>query len=359
MLRFHSDKGADDTDREVAVQQLTFVEAGTVEWRDVPAPELTDPGGALVRPLAVSRCDLDLPMVAAGLFPGPFGVGHEIAAEVVEVGPEVTGLAPGDRVLVPFQVSCGGCVACAGSRFGACHEFRAPVGGAFGFGEAGGGHGGGVSDLLAIPAADHLLVAAPDGVDPAVLCTLVDNVCDGYRTVAGPLAAMPGEEVLVVGGAGASVGLYSVAAALALGSGRVRYVDRDPGNCAAAERLGAEVTQLDGPWPRSFERALVTIENTMDPDGLLCALRSTDDYGWCTSVAIHFGETTPVPLLQMYTHGITLHASRADSRRLLPEVIELVAAGRLDPTAVPTTLAAWDAAAEAWLEPATKLVVTR
>ena len=68
------------------MQQLTFVEAGTVEWRDVPAPELTDPGGALVRPLAVSRCDLDLPMVAAGLFPGPFGVGHEIAAEVVEVG---------------------------------------------------------------------------------------------------------------------------------------------------------------------------------------------------------------------------------------------------------------------------------
>jgi alcohol dehydrogenase len=341
------------------VQQLTFVEAGTVEWREVPAPALRDPGAALVRPLAVSRCDLDLPMAAAGIFPGPFAVGHEIAAEVVEVGAEVTRLRPGDRVLVPFQVSCGGCVACRGDRFGACHEFRAQVGGAFGFGEAGGGHGGGVADLLEVPAADHLLVPAPDGVDPSVLCTLVDNVCDGYRTVAGPLAAMPGAEVLVVGGAGNSVGLYSVAAAVALGSERVRFVDRDADLCAAAERLGAEVTRLDGPWPRSFDRALVTIENTMDPDGLACAIRSTDDYGWCTSIAIHFGQTTPMPLLHMYTRGITFHASRADSRRLLPEVIELVGSGRLDPTAVPTTVVPWADAAEAWLEPATKLVVAR
>jgi threonine dehydrogenase-like Zn-dependent dehydrogenase len=103
----------------------------------------------------------------------------------------------------------------------------------------------------------------------------------------------------------------------------------------------------------------VTIENTMDPEGLACTLRSTDDYGFCTSIAIHFGDTTPVPLLHMYTKGITLHASRADSRRLLPQVLDLVAAGRLDPTAVPTTVAAWDDAAEAWLEPAVKLVVAR
>jgi threonine dehydrogenase-like Zn-dependent dehydrogenase len=341
------------------MQQLTFVEAGVVEWREVPAPELTDPRAALIRPLAVARCDLDQPMAAAGIFPGPFGVGHETVGEVVEVGAEVEEIAVGRRVLVPFQVSCGACVACQGRRFGACHDFRAPVGGAFGFGEAGGGHGGGVSDFLMVPAADHLLVPAPDGVDPKVLCTLVDNVVDGYRTVAGPLADNPGAEVLVVGGAAPSVGFYAVAAAIALGSERVRYVDSDPARAAAAERLGGEVTLHDGDWPRSFERAPITIENTMDPDGLACTLRSTDDYGFCTSVAIHFGETTPVPLLHMYTKGITLHLSRADSRRFLPEVIDLVAAGRLDPSAVPTTVAAWDDAAEAWLEPAVKLVVAR
>jgi threonine dehydrogenase-like Zn-dependent dehydrogenase len=341
------------------MRQLTFVEAGVLEWREVAAPRLTDPHAALVRPLAVARCDLDLPMAAAGIFPGPFGVGHEIAAEVVAVGDEVVDIEPGRLVLVPFQVSCGACVACDGRRFGACHTFRAPAGGAFGFGEAGGGHGGGVADLLLVPAADHLIVPAPEGIDPTVLCTLTDNVVDGYRTVAGPLAAYPGADVLVVGGAASSVGLYAVAAALALGSERVRYVDTDQARCAAAQQLGAEAIEHSGPWPRSFDRALVTIENTKDPDGLACTLRSTDDYGYCTTVAIHFGETTPLPLLHMYTKGITLHASRADSRRLLPEVIELVASGRLDPTGVQSTVVPWADAAEAWLEPALKLVVAR
>ena len=256
-------------------------------------------------------------------------------------------------------MSCGRCVACADRRYGACRTYRASVGGAFGFGPAGGGHGGGLSDLLLVPAADHLLIPAPDGIDPEVLCTLVDNGVDGYRTVAGQLAAAPQADVLVVGGAASSVGLYAVAAAVALGARRVRYVDRDAAQCEAAARLGADAQLQEGPWPRSFERAAVTVENTMEPDGLACTLRSTDDYGYCTSVAIHFAEMTPLPLLHMYTKGITLHLSRADSRRFLPEVINLVASGRLDPSAIPTRVVGWDDAADAWLQPAVKLVVSR
>jgi threonine dehydrogenase-like Zn-dependent dehydrogenase len=330
-----------------------------VQWREVPDPVLSDPAGALVAPLAVARCDLDQPMAAQGLFPGPFGVGHETVGEVVEVGPEVTAIHVGQRVLVPYQVSCGHCAACADHRYGACHTYRASVGGAFGFGPAGGGHGGGVSDLLLVPAADHLLVPAPDDIAPEILCTLVDNGVDGYRTVAGQLAAAPQAEVLVVGGAASSVGLYAVAAAVALGAGRVRYIDRDPAQCAAAARLGADAQLHEGPWPRSFERSAVTVENTMETDGLACALRSTDDYGFCTSVAIHFAETTPLPLLHMYTKGITLHVSRADSRRFLPAVLDLVTSGRLDPSLVPTRVVSWDDADQEWLEPAVKLVVSR
>jgi len=341
------------------VRQLTYVEVGVVRWREVPDPVLADPLGALVAPLAVARCDLDLPMAAQGLFPGPFGVGHETVGEVVDVGREVTRVRVGQRVLVPYQVSCGACAACADHRYGACHTYRAPVGGAFGFGPAGGGHGGGGSDLLLVPAADHLLVPAPDGIAPEILCTLVDNGVDGYRTVAGPLAAAPEADVLVVGGAASSVGLYAVAAAVALGSRRVRYIDADAAQCEAAARLGAEPQLHEGPWPRSFERAAVTVENTMATDGLACTLRSTDDYGYCTSVAIHFAETTPLPLLHMYTKGITLHLSRADSRRFLPDVIDLTAAGRLDPSLIPTRVVSWDDAEDAWLEPAVKLVVSR
>ena len=341
------------------MQQLTFVEPGTVAWQDAPDPVLTDPGAALVRPLAVARCDLDLAMAAFGIFPGPFAVGHETVAEVVEVGEAVGGFAPGDRVIVPFQVSCGSCRACDGRRFAACEPYKAKAGAAFGFGEAGGGHGGAVADLLLVPAADHLLVPCPPSLPDAVACTLPDNVLDGYRAVAPGLEAYPGEEVLIVGGAAPSIGLYAVASALALGAGAVRFADSDPERCAAAEALGAVIEEVGGDWPRRFNRALIVVDNVLEPEGLHAAVRSTDGYGFCTSVAIHFGETTPMPLLEMYTRGITFHTSRADSRRLLPEVIDLVEAGTLDPAAVPTTKVAWEAADEAWLQPAIKLVVER
>ncbi len=340
------------------VRQLSYVRPGLVEWQDAEPPDLTDPRDALVRPLAVARCDLDLAMAAFGLFPGPYPVGHETVAEVVAVGADVSGWRPGDRALVPFQVSCGGCAACLSGRFAACHPYRARAGAAFGFGSSGGGHGGAVADLLRVPAADHLLVPAP-GLAPAAACTLPDNVVDAYRCVAPGLAATPGADVLVVGGAAASIGLYAVAIARALSAGRVSYVDSDAERCAVAERLGAEVTRHTGPWPARFGRAPITVDNTGDADGLACSLRSTDDYGSCTSVAVQFATAVPVPLLAMYTKGVTFNISRADSRRYLPEVAGLVTSGLLDPAAVPATVVRWEDADQAWLEPAIKLVVDR
>jgi len=340
------------------MRQLVFLEAGRVAWQEAPEPQLSDPGAALVRPLAVARCDLDQPMAAMGFFPGPFAVGHETVAEVIAIGDEVSARRVGERVLVPFQVSCGACVACREGRFGACHTYRARAGAAFGFGEAGGGHGGAVADVLAVPAADHMLLPAPAG-SASALCALPDNACDAYRAVGPQLAERPGGEVLIIGGMAASIALYAVVFAVGLGSARVRYVDGDEQRCVAAAALGAEVEHRRGPWPRRYDRAPITVEASGELEGLTAALRSTDDYGFCTSVAIHFAATVPLPLLEMYTHGITFHLSRADSRRLLPVVLELFAEGRFDPLVVPTTIVPWDRADEAWLEPATKLVLER
>ena len=128
---------------------------------------------------------------------------------------------------------------------------------------------------------------------------------------------------------------------------------------SAAKALGADIVEHHGSWPRRFDRALIIVDGTGDPEGLASVLRSTEDYGYCTSVAIYFGASTPVPLLEMYTRGVTFHVSRADSRRLLPEVIDLVASQRLDPLRIPTTVVPWDQAPSAWLEPATKLVLVR
>ena len=341
------------------MRQLVFEDPGRVAWREAADPEGADPAGAIVRPLAVARCDLDLPMAAFGIFPGPYAVGHETVAEITWLGAEVGDRRVGERVLLPFQVSCGSCERCLDGRFAACSTYYARAGAAFGFGESGGGHGGAVADLLAVPAADHLLVPAPEGVSDTVLCTVPDNFIDAYRAVGPQLREHPGADVLIVGGAAASIGLYAVSIATALGAGSVRYVDSDPERLETASGLGAQAEERPEEWPRRFERALITVENTADADGVLTTLRSTEPYGICTGVAIHFAPTTPLPLLEMYTRGITFHLSRADSRRFLPEVLDLVASGRLDPGSVPTTVVPWDRADEAWLEPATKLVLER
>lgn len=338
------------------MRALVLAGPGDLVWQEVPDPAVA-PHGALVRPLAVARCDLDAPMAALGLFPGPFPVGHEVVAEVVEVGGDVA-LRPGTRVCVPFQVSCGECRTCRAGRTAACTAYRAPAGAAYGFGPRGGGHGGAVADLLAVPHAGHALVPAPEGLTDAALATLPDNAVDAWRTVGPQLRERPGADVLVLAGAVPSIGLYAVALARALGAGRVRYVDDDERRCAAAAALGAQVTRREGDWPRRFDRAEVVVDGTADPAGLACAVRSTEDLGLLTVVGIVFGDAA-LPLLEMYTRGITVHLSRADSRRHLPEVLALAASGAFDPLAVPTTTVPFDDAAEAWLQPATKLVLQR
>ena len=321
----------------------------------MPDPELPA-DGVLVRPLAVARCDLDAPMAAFGLFPGPYVVGHELVGEVVAVGPDAQAVV-GSRVCVPFQVSCGTCAPCRAGRTSVCSTHRSPAGAAFGFGEKGGGHGGAVAELLAVPHADHLLVPAPAGVPDTALALLPDNVLDAYRAVGPQLAERPGAQVLVLAGAVPSIGLYAVGLALALGAGGVRYVDSDPQRCELATALGATATLLEGPPPRRVERAEVVVDGTATAEGLACAIRSTADLGLLTVVGIVFGEAS-VPVLEMYTRGITLHASRADSRRHLPALLDLVASGRFDPLRVPVRQVPFADAAEAWLEPATKLVLT-
>ena len=340
------------------MRHLVFREAGNVAWESTADPE-PDISGALVRPLAVARCDLDPIMAGFGIFPGPFPVGHEVVGEVVRVGEAVRARSVGEIVIVPFQVSCGGCDRCRSARYAACRTHYAKAGSAFGFGADGGGHGGGVADVLLVPHADHMLIPAPAGIDLLTLAMLPDNSLDAYRAVGPQLARDPGADVLIVAGAAPSIGLYAAALAVSLGAGRVRYVDRDDARCVLAEKIGAEVTRLDGAWPRRLERAAITVESSGEPEGLDCTIRSTDDYGTCTTVAIHFAASTPVPLLAMYTRGITMNVSRADSRLHLETLVRLTAAGRFDPGCVAPDVVPFEDGAEAWLAPATKLVLSR
>jgi threonine dehydrogenase-like Zn-dependent dehydrogenase len=90
---------------------------------------------------------------------------------------------------------------------------------------------------------------------------------------------------------------------------------------------------------------------------LHAALRSTAADASCTSVAIYFEPATPLPLLEMYTRGCTLHTGRCHARALIPEVLPLIADGRLDPAIVTSAVVGFDEAQDALADPPTKLIL--
>ncbi len=223
------------------MRELNFIKAHQLEWREKPNPRLEQPRDAIVRPFVAGRCDGDtLPIhrnvsramqlgMKAGLvdpivgsicghipFQGPFAIGHECIAEIVELGDEVTGLQIGDIVVVPWAVSCGECVECRRGLTAKCSTTSTSTLAAYGFGPASGPWGGMVVDRLRVPYADHMLVKVPAGVDPLRVAAASDNLADAWRCVAPGLAERPGGSVVILGGAAQSIGLYAAGLAVSL-----------------------------------------------------------------------------------------------------------------------------------------------
>ena len=341
------------------MRQLTFLEPGRLEWHEVPPPRVEAATDAIVRPLVVARCDLDL-YIALGVvrYPGPFAFGHETIAEVVDAGGDVS-LAPGDRVAVPFQLSCGRCGTCRRGLTNSCEAY--PFGAAYGLKPTSGTEfGGALSDLLRVPFADHMLLRLPDGVDPVAAASAPDNVADGWRAVGPPLRERPGATVLVVGGLAQSVGIYAAGCAVALGAGRVVYLDDHPDRRERATALGATCEPLalgEGRTPDAqFD---VVVEAAGDADALAFAVRSTAPNGVLTSVSIHLGDTTPVPLRRAYYKGLTFQTGRVHSRAALPEVLECMRSGALHPERVTHRVASFEDAPDAMTDPGPKVVFSR
>src|SRR4051812_4196981 len=156
------------------MQQLMFEDVGSYVWREAPDPQLTTPEQALVRPLAVACCDLDV-AVAEGLLPMPPGhaMGHEGVAEVVAIGDAVRSVKVGDRVIVPFQINCGRCRACRRGVSGSCTSL--PLMAMYGMAPLAGLDGGGfMADLVSVPYADAMLVTVPAGADAVAIASMSD-----------------------------------------------------------------------------------------------------------------------------------------------------------------------------------------
>ncbi|MCE2855034.1 MAG: alcohol dehydrogenase catalytic domain-containing protein, partial [Ilumatobacteraceae bacterium] len=335
------------------MRALVFRGPMALAWEEVETPKLVEPRDALVRPIAVARCDLD-PAIALGLYPmpAPFVMGHEMVGEVVAVGDAISNVRLGDKVIVPFQLSCMTCAPCLRGHTNACESV--PSGTAFGLGPHGGiDLGGALAELVRVPWADVMLIPLPEGMDPVAAAGIPDNVSDGYRCVAAPLAERPGAPVLVVGGLAPSVGLYAVMAALALGAERVVYVDDDAARLELAAAAGAEVVNAKDQWDslKLAERFPIVVDaNVLDP-GRNFALRSVEPCGVCTSVSGGASSRSNLPLQSMYLKGVRYEIGRVHACATARPVLDLVSSGALDPARIINKVVPFSEAVEGMILP--------
>ena len=335
------------------MRALVATPGGRMRWRSLAAPPPPGPDAAVVHPIAIATCDMDRPIgLGATPFPLPLCFGHECVADVLSVGERVRTVKPGDRVVVPFQISCGECAMCRAGHTGSCTSV--PPISMYGFGLAGGHWGGAVADELAVPFADGMLVPLPDGIDPAAAASVADNISDAHRHV-GPY--LPGileqgrdGEVLVIGAVKrrspftASVPQYAGLIAKALGATDVTFADARPEIRRQAEALG--LNAVDPGELGGVPTAPLVVDISAHPKGTRLAVERTGPEGICSSAGgLH--ANVKLPISTMFGRNVTLRVSRSDARAIIPEVLDLMVAGKLHPEAVTTQLAPIDDAVSA------------
>lgn len=335
------------------MRELVYVEPGKTIWRDVREPTLQAPTEAIVRPIAATTCDLDqLILAGRAPFAGPFAIGHECVAEVVEVGADVHTVRPGDVAVLNWHVSCAHCDRCESGRPNAC---RTHVAGAmYGLPHLG-DWGGTFSDLVRVVAADHALTLLPANVEPAIVASAADNLSFGYEYTVPYLQASPGADVLIMGGCG-SIALYAAMFAHAAGASRVDYFDTNRHRLDIAGKLGANA--IDAVPPRRAGSYPVVVDASADGAGLLCAIRSVEPEGIVSSVGGHFGDL-PLPLFEMYRRGVRFYTGRGRGGPNVATVLDWVASGRVDPTPVISEIVPFDDAPRVLATPSLKPVFTR
>jgi D-arabinose 1-dehydrogenase-like Zn-dependent alcohol dehydrogenase len=300
---------------------------GPLEVQEVPAPDPA-PGGVVVRVAASGICrsdwhawqghdrDVVLPHVP----------GHELAGTVAAVGDGVRLWRAGDRVTVPFVNACGRCAQCAAGQHQVCARQTQP-----GF-----THWGSLAEFVALDAADVNLVAVPEALDLGTAAALGCRYATAFRAVAHVGRVRPGEWLAVHGCGG--VGLSAVQIAAAAGA-RVVAVDVAPGALHLARELGAEHT-VDGGTdvPAAIAEltgggAHVSLDALGSPVTCVNSIRSLRPRGRHVQVGLLPPEQgrAEVPMERVIALELQVLGSHGMAAHDYPELLGLIAAGRLDP----------------------------
>lgn len=238
------------------MKALCWYSRGNVRVDRVPDPQILDPRDAIVKVTLTSICGSDL-HIYDGYIPSMVSgdiLGHEFVGEVVEAGPEVTNLKQGDRVVVPFPISCGNCFFCNQELWALCDNsnpnawmaeklYGYSPAAIFGYSHLFGGFAGGQAEYVRVPFADVGPMKAPDGLSDEQVLFLSDIYPTGYMA-AEQCSIKPGD-VVAVWGCG-PVGQFAIKSAFLLGAERVIGIDRFLERLRLAEaEAGAETINYE------------------------------------------------------------------------------------------------------------------
>jgi threonine dehydrogenase-like Zn-dependent dehydrogenase len=190
-------------------------------------PEIEHPNDVILRVTRAAVCGSDLHLYHGLIADTRVGTtfGHEFTGVVEEIGPSVSKHARGDRLMVPFNISCGSCFFCSRQLYGNCENTNPSnnlASGVFGYSHTTGGYDGGQAEYVRVPMADVGPMKIPDDMSDEDVLFLTDAFPTGYQ--AAEMGSIQRGDTVVVFGCG-PVGLFAQRSALLMGASRVIAVD--------------------------------------------------------------------------------------------------------------------------------------
>ena len=344
----------------------------------VPDPTILNPRDAILRVSMSTTCGSDLHFIDGYLPSMREGdvIGHEFMGVIEEVGPEVTKVKKGDRVVVPSFIACDQCWYCHRELYSLCDNTNPkpelqepllgyPTAGIYGYTHAFGGYAGGHAEYVRVPFADTDCFHAPEGLPDEQVLFLSDAAPTGF--MGADFCDIKGGETVAVWGCG-GVGLMAQRSAYLLGAGRVIGIDRYPERLRMArEHCGAET--IDYTAVENVVDTLKEMTGGRGPDACIDAvgmeahgtgvqyaydrvkqtLRLETDRaqalreaimacrkGGIVSVVGVYGLTDKFPMGVVLNKGLTVRAAQQHGQKYLPRLLDHAAKGELDPSFLAT-----------------------
>jgi alcohol dehydrogenase len=310
------------------MRALVYHGPGRKAWEEVPYPEITDEGDAIVRVDATTICGTDLHILAGDVPEVHAGriLGHEAVGTVDEVGDGVHRLSPGDRVLVSCISGCGTCQFCREGRYGQCLE-----GGGWVLGHR---IDGTQADYVRVPYADTSTYRIPSGASDEEILMLADILPTGYEVGVLAGGVRPGDVVAVVGAG--PVGLSAITCARLFSPSHVIAIDLSDERLKKAREFGADVTVNNETEDAAAVigdltgrlGADVAIEAVGTPATFELAVKLARPGGRIANIGVH-GKPALLHLEDQWARDITITTGLVDASST-PTLMRLVAAGQLD-----------------------------